>query len=144
MASDPFASDEDILEVLSSFRRVAVVGLSADPTRESHMVARFLKERGYTILPVNPSEESVLGEPCYPSLDDVPRPLEVVDVFRRSEFVREVAEQAARLGAKALWLQEGVVDEEAAELARRAGLRVVMDRCMLKEWLRFRAELSRP
>lgn len=141
MASS-FATDEDILEILHTHRHIAVVGCSADPLRESHMVARFLKERGYRISPVNPREVAVLGEACHPSLEEMPEPPEVVDVFRRAEHAPALAEEAVRVGAKALWLQEGVVSLEAALLARRGGLKVVMDRCMLKEWLRFRAHLE--
>lgn len=107
------------------------------------MVARFLKERGYRVIPVNPASATILGEHCYPSLKEVPELVEVVDVFRRAEHVSAVAEDAIGIKAKALWLQEGVVDFEAARRARRAGLTVVMDRCMLKEWLRFQKELAK-
>lgn len=141
MASS-FARDEDILEILITLKTVAVVGCSPDPLRESHLVARFLKGRGYRVIPVNPASVTILGEPCYPSLKEVPEALEVVDVFRRSEHVAALVEDALEIKAEALWLQEGVVDMEAAQRARRAGLKVVMDRCMLKEWYRFEKELT--
>jgi predicted CoA-binding protein len=140
--SSSFARDEDIIQILSTCRSVAVVGCSPDPQRDSHVVARFLKERGWCIYPVNPSASSILGEVCHPSLEDLPEPPEVVDVFRRSEHVQALAEEAVRVGVRALWLQEGVVEVEAARRARQAGLKVVMDRCMLKEWLRFRSKLE--
>lgn len=141
MHSSSFARDEDILKVLRACRTVAVVGCSPDPHRDSHIVALFLKERGYRIVPVNPAETSILGETCYSSLESIPEPPELVDVFRRQEHVPALVEEALRIGAKALWLQEGIVDFESARRARDAGLTVVMDRCMLKEWQRFRKTL---
>jgi len=119
--------------ILERYKTLAVVGLSSKPTRPSHGVASYLKARGYRIIPVNPNENSVLGERAYPTLDNVPQAVEVVIVFRRPEFVLEVVESAIRRGAKVLWMQEGVVNEQAAVRARQAGLEVVQDRCILKE-----------
>ncbi len=129
---------DEALEILRSARTVAVVGLSPDPSRPSHTVASYLKRQGYRIIPVNPSVSEVLGERSYPDLRSVPEPVDVVDVFRRPEYVPQIVEDAIAIGARALWLQEGVVHEQAAERARQAGLRVVMDRCMLKEHQRLR------
>jgi predicted CoA-binding protein len=130
--------DDSYLTILRTARTVAVVGLSPNPERPSHRVARYLQEQGYRIVPVNPTVESVLGERSYPSLAEIPEPVDVVDVFRRSEEVPPLVEEALRIGAKAVWMQEGVVHEEAAAKARAAGLAVVMDRCMLKEHSRLR------
>jgi len=126
----------DIKDMLTKYRTVAVVGLSPDAGKPSHEVAAYLKRAGYRIVPVNPSCQEVLGERCYPTLVDVPGEVEIVDVFRRSEFLPEIVEQAVAKGAKVVWMQEGVVNEEAAKRAREAGLEVVMDRCMLKEHIR--------
>jgi len=132
---------DPIREILEQGKTLAVVGLSSKIMRPSHGVAAYMQERGYRIIPVNPHEESVLGEQCYASLDAVPEPFDVVVIFRRPEFVPEVVEAAIRKGAKVVWMQEGVVQEEAAERARAAGLKVVMDRCILKEHAkRFVAE----
>ena len=119
--------------ILREYRRVAVVGISDRPERDSHRVAAYLERAGYTIIPVNPNVTQVLGQRCWPSLDDVPGPIEVVDVFRRSELVEPVVDAAIRVGAKAVWMQDGVVHEAAAVKARAAGLLVVMDRCMLRD-----------
>ncbi|MBU5636647.1 CoA-binding protein [Geomonas sp. Red69] len=123
----------DIKEILTKYRTVAVVGLSPDAGKPSHEVAAYLKRAGYRIIPVNPAVDEVFGEKSYPSLAEIPEPVEIVDVFRRSEFVPEIVEQAIAKGARVIWMQEGVVHEEAARRAREAGLEVVMDRCMLKE-----------
>ncbi|NWF77906.1 MAG: CoA-binding protein [Chloroflexi bacterium] len=120
-------------EILSSSRVVAVVGLSWKPHRPSYKVASYLKEQGYKIIPVNPTEKEILGGVCYPALASIPEPVDVVDIFRRSEEVPPIVEEAIRIGAKAVWMQEGVISEEAAARAREAGLKVVMDKCMLKE-----------
>lgn len=130
--------DDSYLTILRTARTVAVVGLSPNPERPSHRVARYLQGQGYRIVPVNPTVESVLGERSYPSLAEIPEPVDVVDVFRRSEEVPPLVEEAIRIRAKAVWMQEGVVHEEAAAKARAAGLAVVMDRCMLKEHSRLR------
>jgi uncharacterized protein len=124
-------------QILHSARTIAVVGLSGKRYRPSYGVAEYLQRSGYRIIPVNPEETEVLGEKCYPDLDSVPGPVDVVDIFRRSEFVPEIVEAAIRKGAKVVWMQEGVIHEEAASRAREAGLTVVMDRCILKDHRRF-------
>ena len=122
-----------IREILEQSKALAVVGLSSKTMRPSHGVAEYMQSRGYRIIPVNPHEEAALGEKSYASLDDVPEPFDVVVIFRRPEFVPEIVEAAIRKGAKTVWMQEGVIHQEAAERARTAGLKVVMDRCILKE-----------
>src|SRR5262252_7626201 len=122
-----------IPEILKASRTIAVVGLSSNPMRPSNGVAAYLQRAGYRIIPVNPKESEVLGEKCYARLEDIPEKIDIVDIFRRSEYVPEIVESAIRLGAKTVWMQEGVIHEEAAERARNAGLKVVMDRCTLKE-----------
>jgi predicted CoA-binding protein len=118
---------------------VAVVGLSLKPFRPSYGVSEYLQSVGYRIFPVNPHEKEILGERAYARLEDIPEKIDIVDVFRRSEFVPAIAESAIAIGARALWLQEGVIHQEAADRARRAGLLVVMDWCILKEHVkRFR------
>lgn len=124
-------------EILQSARSVAVVGLSGKRYRPSYGVAEYLKREGYRVIPVNPGETEVLGEKCYPDLDSVPGEIDVVDIFRRSEFVPEIVEAAIRKGVKVIWMQEGVFHEEAARRAREAGLTVVMDRCILKDHRRY-------
>jgi predicted CoA-binding protein len=132
---------DSIREILEQFKTLAVVGLSSKIMRPSHGVSEYMQEHGYRIIPVNPQEELVLGEKVYPSLDAVPEPFDTVVIFRRPEFVPEIVEAAIRRGAKVIWMQEGVVHEKAAERARAAGLKVVMDRCILKEYAkRFVAE----
>jgi uncharacterized protein len=123
--------------VLRSARTIAVVGLSSKRYRPSHGVAEYMQSSGYRIIPVNPFETEVLGETAYPELDRVPGTVDIVDIFRRSEFVPEIVDAAIRIGARAIWMQEGVVHEEAAAKARAAGLEVVMDRCILKEHRRL-------
>jgi len=120
-------------EILNSSRVVAIVGLSPKPNQPSHIVASYLKEMGYRIIPVNPKVKEVLGEPSYPDLSSISGPVDVVDIFRRSEEVPAIVEEAIKIGAKAVWMQEGVVSEESASRAREAGLLVVMDKCMRKE-----------
>ncbi len=127
----------NIPELLRSARTIAVVGLSGKPWRPSHGVAEYMQRAGYRIIPVNPNETEVLGEKAYPHLEAVPEKVDIVNVFRRSEYVPEIVEAAIRIGAPAIWLQEGVVNEAAAERARQAGLFVVMDRCILKEHRRL-------
>jgi len=119
--------------MLKSARTIAVVGLSSKRYRPSYGVAAYMQSAGYRIIPVNPNEREVLGEKCYARLEDVSEKVDIVDIFRRSELVPEVVESAIRIGAKAVWMQEGVVNEEAARRAREAGLEVVMDLCILKE-----------
>jgi predicted CoA-binding protein len=123
--------------ILHSARTIAVVGLSSKRYRPSYGVAEYLQKSGYRIIPVNPLETEVLGEKCYPDLDSVPERVDIVDIFRRSEFVPEIVEAAIRKGASAIWMQEGVIHEEAARRAEEAGLAVVMDRCILKEHRRL-------
>jgi predicted CoA-binding protein len=124
---------ETIAELLRTSRTIAVVGLSSKKFRPSHGVSEYMQRAGYRMIPVNPYETEVLGEKAYPSLDAVPEKVDIVNVFRRSEFVPEIVDLAVRIGARAVWMQEGVAHEQAAEKARGAGLTVIMDRCILKE-----------
>lgn len=126
-----------IEDILKTCHRIAVVGLSSKHHRPSYGVSEYMKKAGYRIIPVNPVEKEVLEEKAYARLEDVPEPIDLVNIFRRSEFVPEIVETAIRLGAKAVWMQEGVVHPQAAERARAAGLKVVMDRCLLKEHRRL-------
>src|ERR1700730_13148872 len=126
-----------IPKLLRTSRTIAVVGLSSKKFRPSYGVAEYMQGQGYRIIPVNPNEAEVLGEKTYARIEDVPEHIDIVDIFRRSEFVLPIVESAIRLGAGAVWMQEGVVDEEAAQKARDAGLAVVMDRCILKEHMRL-------
>jgi predicted CoA-binding protein len=119
-------------KILRSARTIAIVGLSANPRRPSHGVARYLQRAGYRIIPVNPNVSEVLGERAYATLAELPGPVDVVEVFRRSEFVGAIVDEVIAIGAGAVWLQDGVVDEAAAERARAAGLDVVMDDCMMR------------
>ncbi len=123
----------DTSEILRKYKTIAVVGLSPNRMRPSYGVSDYMKRSGYRIIPVNPGHSEILGEQSYRTLDDVPDTVEIVNVFRRSEYVPEIADAAIRKGAKVLWLQEGIYDEAAAEKARAAGLEVVMDTCILKE-----------
>lgn len=128
---------QSIAELLRESRTIAVVGLSSRKWRPSYGVSEYMQGAGYRIIPVNPKETEVLGEKSYPDLDSVLERIDIVDVFRRSEFVPEIVDAAIRAGARAVWMQEGVVHEEAARKARQAGLTVVMDRCILKEHRRL-------
>ena len=114
-----------------------MVGLSPKPERPSNVVANYLKENGYKVIPVNPEEKAILGEVSYPDLLSIPEPVDVVDVFRRPDEVPAIAEEAIKIGAKTIWLQEGIVNETAAARAREAGLLVVMDKCMRKEHMKL-------
>ena len=125
-----------IREILQTARAIAVVGLSSNVLRPSNFVAFYLQRHGYRIVPVNPNEREVLGEPAYASLSEVPFHVDVVDVFRASPFVPPIAEEAVRVGAGALWLQFGVISAEGAQIAERGGLKVVVDRCMKVEHAR--------
>jgi len=129
-------SPEAIARILDECRTIAVVGLSSKPTRPSHGVAGYMQRAGYRIIPVNPNEVEVLGEVAYASLSEVSRKIDLVDVFRRSEEAGTAVDEAIAVGAKAVWLQEGVIDYAAAQRAVDAGLLVVMDRCWLKEHAR--------
>lgn len=126
-----------VAEILGSARTIAVVGLSARRFRPSYGVAEYMQRAGYRIIPVNPNIAEVLGEKSYASLDAVPEPVDIVDIFRRPEHVPEIVEAAIRKGAKTIWMQEGVVHEDAARRAESAGLTVVMDRCILKDHRRL-------
>ena len=129
-------SKETVKQILDECKAIAVVGLSSNPGRASNGVARYMREQGYRVIPVNPNEKLIFGEKAYPSLADVPGKIDLVDIFRRSEEAGAVVDEAIKVGAKAVWLQEGVIDRAAAERAQEAGLLVVMDRCWLKEHAR--------
>jgi predicted CoA-binding protein len=133
----PLVNDQEIARLLSTARAIAVVGLSGNPDRPSFGVAQYLQSKGYRIIPVNPGIESVLGEKSYASLSQIPEKVDIVDVFRRPEFVPALAQEAIAIRARCLWLQLGVIHEEAARKARDAGLLVVMDRCLAVERLRL-------
>jgi len=120
-------------KIFEESKTIAVVGLSSNPSRPSYMVARYLQSQGYKIIPVNPNEKEILGEKSYPDLISIPDKIDIVDIFRRSEDVPPVVEQAIKIKAKVIWMQEGIVNEEAAKKASDAGLTVVMDKCMYKE-----------
>lgn len=128
---------QTIEELLRASRTIAVVGLSSKKYRPSYGVSEYMQRAGYRIIPVNPRETEVLGEKAYPNLEAVPEKVDIVDIFRRSEFVSEIVDAAIRIGARAVWMQEGVVHEAAAEKARAAGLTVIMDRCILKDHRRM-------
>jgi predicted CoA-binding protein len=128
-----FSIADEIGQLLSRTRTIAVVGLSSDPMRASYGVSQYMQSRGYRIIPVNPNEQSVLGERAYASLAEVPEKIDLIDVFRRSEHVPEIVAEAIRLSIPAVWLQEGVIHRAAAKQAHDAGMAVVMDRCILKE-----------
>lgn len=130
-------SDQQIKDLLRGAHTIAVVGLSSSRLRASYGVAQYMQSAGYRVIPVNPNEQQVLGEKAYARLEDVPEKIDVVDVFRRSEFVPAVVDSAIGIGARAIWMQEGVADEAAAQRARAAGLFVVMDTCILKEHRRL-------
>jgi hypothetical protein len=129
-------SAETISRILEECRTIAVVGLSSDTWRPSNSVSAYMRRSGYRVIPVNPNETEVFGEKAYPDLASVPEKIELVDVFRRSDEAGKAVDEAIRIGAKAVWLQEGVIDREAAQRALDAGLLVVMDRCWLKEHIR--------
>ena len=131
MASQP--QPDPIADLLRRSKTIAVVGLSSNPMRPSHGVSAYMQSHGYRIIPVNPNIKECLGEKAYASLLDVPEKIDIVDIFRRSEFVEEVVDQAIQLKVPFIWMQEDVIHEAAAEKARRAGIFVVMDRCILKE-----------
>lgn len=130
-------NDAELKEMLGSAKNIAVVGLSNSPMRASFGVSRFLQRQGYRVIPVNPNETEVLGERCYPSLREVPDAIDIVNIFRRPEFVPEVVEAALEKNVRCIWMQEGVVNAEAAARAEAANVPVVMDRCILKELARL-------
>jgi predicted CoA-binding protein len=123
-------SDQVMKDILLSTRTIASVGLSSNQEKESYWIVLYLKEQGYRIIPVNPTANEILGEKSYPDLESVPEKIDVVQVFRRPEDVPSIVESAIKVGAKVVWMQEGIVNEEAAQKARQAGLQVVMDACM--------------
>ena len=127
------STNDEIGALLKRARTIAVVGLSDSPLRPSHGVSAYMQTQGYRIIPVNPAIHGALGEKAVPSLADVKETVDIVDIFRRSEFVPEVVDEAIKLGVSAIWMQEGVMHEQAATKAREAGIFVVMDRCILKE-----------
>ena len=131
------SNDADMIEMLRNGKTIAVVGLSSKRLRPSHGVAGYMQQHGYRIIPVNPAETEVLGEKAYATLAEVPDKIDIVDVFRKSDTVPEIVDEALRLGIPYLWLQEDVIHEEAAAKARAAGVKVVMDRCILKEHRRL-------
>jgi len=120
-------------KIFAESRSIAVVGLSSNPARPSYSVARYLQSQGYKIIPVNPNEKEILGEKCYPDLVSIPQVVDCVDIFRRSEEVTSIVEQAIKIKARVVWMQEGIINEDAAKKATDAGLTVVMDKCMYKE-----------
>lgn len=128
-----FTDKITITRIIKNFRTIAVVGLSSNPARPSYRVAAYMQSQGRQVIPVSPNETNVLGEPVYPSLAAVPGTIDLVDNFRKSEDVLPIVEEAIARGAKAVWMQEGIINEQAAIRAREAGLLVVMDRCWLKE-----------
>jgi predicted CoA-binding protein len=129
--------DETIRAVLATPRTVAVVGCSPNPERDSHRIAKLLQARGHRVIPVNPGHREIVGETCYASVRDIPEPVEMVDIFRRSEHVAPIVDEAIEAGAKIVWMQLGVIDERAAAKAQGAGLTVVMDRCPAIEYRRL-------
>ena len=130
-------NDPEVIDrMLTEYKIIAVVGLSSDASRASNSVSRYMQSRGYRIIPVNPNEISVLGEKSYARLEDIPDRIDLVDIFRRSEEAGQHVDEAIRLGARGVWLQEGVIDEKAARRALDAGLDVVMDLCILKEHIK--------
>jgi predicted CoA-binding protein len=131
------ADPQVITAILNNYRVVAVVGLSDKPDRPSYRVAQYLQQHGYRIVPVNPGRREILGEKCYPSLKDIPFPVEVVDIFRNVEAIPAIVDEAIRVGAKAVWMQLGLVEPESAQKARQAGLQVVMDHCLKVEHARL-------
>jgi uncharacterized protein len=131
---------EEIKQIIDEYKVIAVVGLSSNPMRPSHGVAQYMQRKGYKIIPVNPMETEVLGEKSYASLTDIPHKIDLVDVFRRSEEAGKIVDDAIKIGAKSVWLQEGVIDEQAVKRAEDAGLVAVMDKCWLKEHYKFNAK----
>ena len=124
---------DPIRDLLTTARTIAVIGLSANPLRASHGVSAYMQEQGYRVIPVNPHIQEALGEDAYPSLLDVPDKIDIVNVFRRPEFVEEIVDQAIQKKVPAVWMQEGVINQRAADKAKQAGMFVVMDRCILQE-----------
>ncbi len=132
-----YQETETIQRILRECRTIAVVGLSSNPLRPSNGVAVFMKKNGYAVIAVNPNESEVFGEKAVAKLSDIDETIDLVDIFRRSQDAGEIVDEAVAVGAKAVWMQEGVIDENAARRAEAAGLLVVMDRCWLKDYLRY-------
>lgn len=130
-------SVKNMRAIFAEMKSIAVVGLSPKEYRPSHQVACYLMQAGYTIIPVNPGQDKIFDLPCYPDLLSIDRPVEVVDIFRRSEFVEPVVRDAIIIGAKVIWMQQGIVNEKAAAIAEQAGLQVIMDRCMKVDHMQF-------
>ena len=135
-------SADPVFDILTKYKTIAVVGLSSNPARPSYGVTEYMQSAGYHIIPVNPNETDVLGEPSYASLEEVPQKIEIVDIFRCPDQVPPVVDSAIRAGAKVIWMQLGIANEAAAEKARAAGITVVMDACMLVEHKKRRQQLS--
>lgn len=131
------SDNQEIKDILNQYRKVAVIGLSNNEEKPSHQVGKYLKENGFKIYPVNPGYKKILGETCYPSLLEIPHPIEIVDIFRKPSVIPEIVAQAIQCKAAVVWMQSGIVNNEAAQMARDAGLRVVMDRCMMAEHKRL-------
>ncbi len=125
--------NETIRFILTEYKRVAVIGVSDNPSRASYHIAKYLIGSGFTVIPINPALSEIFGLQCYPDLLTAPGPIEIVDIFRRPEFIPEIVDQAIKIGAKAVWMQSGLVEEASAERARAAGLKVVMDHCIMVE-----------
>ncbi len=130
------------IETILRYKSIAVVGISEDPAKPSHFVASFLAAHGYNVIPVNPKLTEWEGKKCYPDLLSIPFKVDVVDIFRRPEFILPIVDEAIRIKAKAVWMQEGIINEEAAQKARKAGIEVVMDRCMKKEYDRAKVRAA--
>jgi predicted CoA-binding protein len=128
---------KDLRRILTDYKRVAMVGLSADWSRPSNFAAKYLLDHGFDVIPVNPKYDEILGQKCYADLKDIPTPVDVVDLFQRAERVPPFVDQAIEIGAKVVWMQLGIIHQEAAQKAREAGLEVVMDRCMKIEYARL-------
>ena len=133
---------EKIKAILEKYKTVAIVGLSPKPERDSHKVGKYLKDHGYRIVPVNPGQKEILGEKCYPNLKAVPFPIDIVDIFRRPEAIPPVVDDAIEVGAEVVWMQLGIVHNQAADVARRAGLEVVMNKCIKIEHMNMLTNAS--
>ena len=128
---------KDLRRILNDYKRVAIVGLSADWSRPSNFAAKYLIDHGFEVIPVNPKYDEILGQKCYPDLESIPTPVDIVDLFQRVDRIPPFVDQAIEIGAKVVWMQLGIIHEEAAQKARDAGLEVVMDRCMKIEYARL-------
>jgi len=128
---------KDLRRILNDYKRVAIVGLSDDWSRPSNFAAKYLIDHGFEVIPVNPKYDEILGQKCYADLEDIPAPVDIVDLFQRVERIPPFVDQAIKIGAKVVWMQLGIIHEEAAQKARDAGLEVVMDRCMKIEYARL-------